>query len=91
MKAQTSIELLLLLGGAILVAVIIGMALKNMGGIVGNQATNQINCTALDCSTCKKTVGCMVYWNDGTAPLAGSGTADCTATELPKFDSCKGA
>ncbi|GEM_PF-1421345 len=39
-KAQTSIELLLLLGGAILVAVAVGIALKSIGTNTSNEAVN---------------------------------------------------
>lgn len=45
-KAQTSIEVLVLLGGAILVAVIVGMALKQMGSNVAETASNEIQNTA---------------------------------------------
>jgi len=61
MKAQTSIEVLILLGGAIIVAIIVGVALKGLASNSANQAQNQINCTVLDCSGCKTTAGCSGY------------------------------
>ena len=86
-KAQTSIEVLLLLGGAILIAIIVGMTLKNIGSTVGNQAINQISCTGLNCDECKKITGCTVYLT-GLAPVAADGSA-CSETQKTLFETCK--
>ena len=43
MRAQASIETLILIGGAILVAVTVGLIVKQAGSTIGQAGQNQIN------------------------------------------------
>ncbi len=91
-KAQTSIEILMLLGGAILVTIIIGIALKNVGSQSANTTTNTIKCTMLDCTSCKTTAGCTGYQADGTVlawDITVPATDPCTSIDKALFSSCK--
>jgi uncharacterized protein (UPF0333 family) len=45
-KAQASIEVLLMVGGAIVMALTVGMVLKGMGNQAGNYFTNAAENTA---------------------------------------------
>jgi uncharacterized protein (UPF0333 family) len=87
-KAQTSLEVLMLLGGAIIIALVVGIALKNIGTDTGNQAQNQIKCVNLECNSCKKTDSCIGAKEDGTTLFEGSSTSPPT-TECTLFKSCK--
>ena len=93
-KAQTSIEVLLLIGGALLVAIIIGIALKSIATQSSNQAIEQIKCEGLNCDNCIRTAGCAGFMQDGTpiAPWVSDPAASCNNAQKTAFDvggSCK--
>ncbi len=88
-KAQTSIEMLILLAGAIMVTIIVGVALKNIGSQSANTTTNTIKCTIMDCTSCKTTTGCAGYQLDGTQITWDALNPSCTETEKTLFSSCQ--
>jgi hypothetical protein len=83
--------MLILLGGAIIVAVLVGVTLKGIGQNTGGTAVNTINCTVSSCMECWQKTGCSGYDAINTKIFDGSNAniGDCTGAIKINYFKCQ--
>ncbi|GEM_PF-1100952 len=91
LKGQGALETLLLIGGAILIAITVIATITSIGNNAGGSISSGAECASIiGCSTCKQNPACSGFSANGIPLFSGAtGAPDCTTTEAQSFTQCK--
>ncbi len=93
-KGQGALEYLLLIGGAVLIAVIVIAVITGLANTSGNTVNTSATCAIKTCDQCKNYTGCAGFGVSGARTFTGATVVPivpCTAAEATAFNVCKGA
>ncbi len=89
-RGQGALEYLLLIGGAVLIAIIVIALVTGVANNTGGSAGGDANCVAqTGCTMCKVNSRCMGFSAGGTAIVGWTSGTACTGPESQTFGFCK--
>ncbi len=91
-RGQGALEYLLLIGGAVLIAVIVIAVITGLGTNTANNVNIAATCAVKSCDQCKIAVGCAGFNAEQVRTFTGAvGAGNCTAGDAAAFAICKQA
>lgn len=93
-KGQGALEYLLLIGGAVLIAVIVIAVITGLANTSGGNVSTAVNCAQLQgCTKCLNAAlnTCASLKSDGSLNFMSAGVGTCTAAQNSAYIGCRPA